>query len=108
MKRIINDTPQWVQDLNKQESKELQYFQTIQVQKQEIASLRTELGKANAEIEHLTHLLKQQVTEEMIQRYAIPKKSLKSKYCRLMNEHILLQKLKPCPDKPDSDTGESC
>lgn len=75
--------------LNIQETKELEYFQKMQVMKQEVKALRVELGMANAEINHLTHLLKEKVTSEMMLQYAVTKRSCASKYARTMAELIV-------------------
>lgn len=44
--------------INKQETKELEYFQKVQVQKLEIKALRVEIGKLLSEVDHLKYLLK--------------------------------------------------
>lgn len=94
--RVVKDNPEWVHafnSLNKQETKELEYFQRIQVLKQEITHLKVELGKANAEIQHLNHALKERVTAEFLKRYAskVNKKNCKAQYARVMNELIILR-----------------
>lgn len=52
--RIQKDRNIWT---NSQPFVELAYFQTIQVQKKEIASLKVSIGKLESEIEYLNHLL---------------------------------------------------
>lgn len=89
------EEPTWVKDynLNKQETKELEYFQKIQVLRQEISALKIELGKANAEIAHLNNALKERVTVEFLSRYGdkVNKKNCIVKCAKLMNELILLK-----------------
>lgn len=109
MDRVIKNNPEWVHafnSLNKQETKELEYFQKIQVLKQEISALKIDLGKANAEIQHLNHALKERVTAEYLSRYAskVNRKNAVVKCAKLMNELVILkgEELPQPPQSPES------
>ena len=62
--------------------------------KLEIKALKLELGKANAEIDHLNHALKEKVTAEFLKRYESKTsvRNTKVRYARLLNEFALLKK----------------
>lgn len=102
MNEVIKDNPEWVNtfnSLNQQQTKELVYFQKICVLRQEISALKTELGKVNAEIDHLNHALTEKVTTEFLSRYTdkVSKKNYKVKYAKLMNEFIQLKEMSANP-----------
>jgi len=57
--------------LNVQESIELQYFQTIQIQRLEIKALKQRVGELESEVDHLTYQLANLSKEERIQAEAL-------------------------------------
>lgn len=73
-------------EINQQETLELQYFQKIQVQKQEIKALQFENGTLKSEIEHLKHELSKPVDK----RVEEAKKAFKREKHKLIKERDLL------------------
>jgi hypothetical protein len=76
-------------ELNVQETKELEYFQTIQVQRQQIKHLLLELGKAQAEIEHLKHMTRPIVVRQSKKKERCAE--LKKNYDRVLMQLMALK-----------------
>jgi flagellar biosynthesis chaperone FliJ len=79
---------------NIQDTKELEYFQKIQVQKQEIKSLNMRIGQLQAEIDHLNFRL-EKAYEPLSNRQV-----LKKKYDELMCRFVKYQESYPKTNPP--------
>jgi hypothetical protein len=82
-------------EINIQDSKELQYFQKIQVQNLMIKKLMVEIGKLKSEVDHLNYLLKKSYEP------ATNSKKWKRKYDDLL--YLTIRKLHQHPGASDEE-----